>query len=99
MHSGTTSQARNATLLAEKGALYLQMCEKCGGMCLPPGSYAHALTLSKRFIPCPCSNGQNLKKIENVQFPKVSALLIKNQFYEIIAFKILKMEYKFEYTR
>ena len=46
MHSGTTSQARNATLLAEKGALYLQMCEKCGGMC-PPGSYAHALTLSK----------------------------------------------------
>ena len=49
-------------------------------------------------------NGAQMAKIlrksyENhkAQFPKLSLLLAKNQYFVILAFKMLKLEFKFKY--
>ena len=48
------------------------------------------------------SNGQNLKEILRISqgsVPKLSCLVDQNRYYVIIALKMLKMEFKLEYTR
>ena len=35
---------------------------------------------------------------QEAQFPKFSVLLAKNRYFVVIAFKMLKMEFKFMYT-
>ena len=41
---------------------------------------------------------ENLKKITSLNFENEEFLLAKNQYFVISAFKILKMEFKFEYA-
>ena len=41
---------------------------------------------------------ENLKKITGLNFQKLVLLLAKNRYFVVIAFKMLKMEFKFKYT-
>ena len=41
---------------------------------------------------------ENLRKIMRLNFQNLMFLLAKNRYSIIIAFKILKMEFKFNYT-
>ena len=41
---------------------------------------------------------ENLKKIMRFNFQNLVFLLAKNRYFVVIAFKVLKMEFKFKYT-
>ena len=61
----------------------------------------HVLFIRKKLIRKRGSSGQNRKKIlrkSRGSISKLEILLAKNRYFFVIAFKMLKMEFKFRYT-